>query len=91
MYAKECVLTRILLFQELRLEDLKHLRNSIPKVPNGDDTISQLLDFSSITYQDVISAADTLTVYPSEPEQIIFSTASSVMIPSNSRLVNVNG
>ena len=64
--------------QELRLEDLKHLRDSIPKA-SANDPISQLLDFSSITYQDVISAADTLTVYPgpSEAEQIIFSSSST--------------
>ena len=73
--------------QELRLEDLKHLRDSVPKVVNngGDAFISQLLDVSSITYQDVISAADTLTVYPgpTEAEQIIFSSSSSSFIGSS--------
>jgi len=80
--------------QELKLEDLRHLSNSsIPKVVNNGDPISQLLDFSNITYQDVISAADTLTVYPgpdagaTEAEQIIFSSSSSSFLVSSPVMV----
>ena len=67
--------------QELKLEDLKHLRPetmSIPssrlassKVGNGPEEFKDLLDFSNITYQDVrqlIGPSDNMVVYPeSEP------------------------
>jgi len=83
--------------QELKLEDLKHLRDStVPKVVNNGDPISQLLDFSNITYQDVISAADTLTVYPgpgagsTEAEQIIFSSGSSSFLGSSPVMVQTS-
>lgn len=83
--------------QELKLEDLKHLRDStVPKVVNNGDPISQLLDFSNITYQDVISAADTLTVYPgpgagaTEAEQIIFSSGTSSFLGSSPVMVQTS-
>lgn len=63
--------------QELKLEDLKHLRSetmSIPssrsmpsKVSNGHEEFKDLLDFSNITYQDVrqlIGPTDNMVVYP---------------------------
>ena len=81
----------------MKLEDLKHLRDStVPKVVNNGDPISQLLDFSNITYQDVISAADTLTVYPgpgagsTEAEQIIFSSATSSFLGSSPVMVQTS-
>jgi len=58
--------------QELKLEDLKHLRSetmTIPtsKVNNGPEEFKDLLDFSNITYQDVrqlIGPTDNMIVYP---------------------------
>ena len=58
--------------QELKLEDLKHLRPetmTIPtsKVNNGQEEFKDLLDFSNITYQDVrqlIGPTDNMIVYP---------------------------
>ena len=58
--------------QELKLEDLKHLRSetmTIPtsKVSNGPEEFKDLLDFSNITYQDVrqlIGPTDNMIVYP---------------------------
>ena len=83
----------------MKLEDLKHLRDStVPKVVNNGDPISQLLDSQllNITYQDVISAADTLTVYPgpgagaTEAEQIIFSSATSSFLGSSPVMVQTS-
>lgn len=67
--------------QELTLGDLKHLRtesvtipNSDPvrlgqikTIPNGEQKLEELLDFTNITYQDVrqlIGAPESMVVYP---------------------------
>jgi hypothetical protein len=67
--------------QELKLEDLKHLRPETMSIPpsrsvppkgsNSQEEFKDLLDFSNITYQDVrqlIGPTDNMIVYPeSEP------------------------
>ena len=63
--------------QELKLEDLKHLRSETMSIPtsrslhskssNGQEELKDLLDFSNITYQDVrqlIGPTDNMIVYP---------------------------
>ena len=63
--------------QELKLEDLKHLRSETVSIPtsrslhsktnNGHEDLKDLLDFSNITYQDVrqlIGPTDNMIVYP---------------------------
>merc|ERR1712083_1018165 len=82
--------------QELKLEDLKHLRSetmTIPtsKVNNGPEEFKDLLDFSNITYQDVrqlIGPTDNMIVYPeSEPgtySEVVASGAQQVIFSSTS-------
>eukprot|EP00092_Neocalanus_flemingeri_P006367 GFUD01006855.1.p1 GENE.GFUD01006855.1~~GFUD01006855.1.p1 ORF type:complete len:1256 (-),score=208.17 GFUD01006855.1:108-3875(-) len=63
--------------QELKLEDLKHLRTETMSIPtsrslnskssNAQEEFKDLLDFSNITYQDVrqlIGPTDNMIVYP---------------------------
>jgi len=87
--------------QELKLEDLKHLRAEAMSIPtsrslhskssNGHEDFKDLLDFSSITYQDVrqlIGPTDNMIGYPESEtgtySEVIASGSQQMALSSSS-------